>query len=168
MILQIILVLTSVAAIASIINLFDSKYGVRNKKKSLMKVELSGNLPIISLFNKEGKVMNFIIDSGSNISHICSDYYDDLKATLIGTYKEGSVEGLGASNVGITMCKATLTDINRNVYNIELSVSEQLNVIAKSIEESTGIKVHGLLGTDFLCKHKYILDFASLEVYNKK
>ena len=166
MILNIILLLVAVSAIASIMNLCNRKKDYFNESIPL-EVQMPGNLPIIALSNN-GNVLNFLIDSGSNISHICSEYFNDLKANVIGTFKDDTVEGLGAVNTGITMCNAVLEDINGNEYSVNLSISDQLSVVSKSIEESTGIKIHGLLGTDFLRVFKYIVDFESLRVYTKK
>lgn len=166
MILGVILVLAGVAAVASVVNLFDRK--INHKKITPMKVQLPGNLPIISLSNKKGDVMNFLVDSGSNISHICKEYFNDLDAEVIGTYEEGTVEGFGAVNTGIVMCDATLYDVIGHKYNIKLSISNELTAVSNSIEDSTGVKIHGLLGTDFLREYKCVMDFKSLEVYLKK
>ena len=165
MILNIILILTGVAAIASVVNFFDNRK--KHAETVPMEVQLPGNLPIISL-SSNGNVLNFLIDSGSNISHICAEYYDSLNAELIGTYEEGKVSGLGATNTGITMCTTTLKDTIGNEYKVNLSISNQLSAVTKSIETSTGVTVHGLLGTDFLKEYNCVIDFKSLEVYPKK
>lgn len=162
MILGAILVLAGVAAVASVVNLFDRK--INPVEAVPMEIQLPGNLPIISL-SSNGNVLNFLLDSGSNISHICAEYYEALDAELLGTYEDGKVAGLGATNTGVTMCKATLKDIIGNKYNVNLSVSNQLSSVAKSIEMSTGVKVHGLLGTDFLKEYNYVIDFKALAVY---
>lgn len=166
MILSAILALAGVAAVASVVNLFDKK----NKPASTvpMKIQLPGNLPIMSLATSNGEVLNFIIDSGSNISHICAEHFENLSAELIGTYKNGEVAGLGANNVGITMCKATLKDVLGHKYEVNLSISNQFSAVAKTIENNTGVQIHGLLGTDFLKEYNYIIDFKSLKVYPSK
>lgn len=162
MILGAILVLAGVAAVASVVNLFDRK--VKPVETVPMEIQLPGNLPIIAL-SSNGNTLNFLLDSGSNISHICAEYYEALDAELLGTYENGEVAGLGATNTGVTMCKATLKDIIGNEYNVNLSVSNQLSAVARNIEMSTGVKVHGLLGTDFLKEYNYVIDFKALEVY---
>lgn len=162
MMLSAILALAGVAAVASVVNLFDRK--VKPVKTVPMEIQLPGNLPIIALSNN-GNVLNFLIDSGSNISHICAEYYEALDAELLGTYEEGEVAGLGATNTGVTMCSTTLKDILGNEYKVNLSVSNQLSAVAKSIEASTGVQIHGLLGTDFLKANNYVIDFKALAVY---
>lgn len=166
MILNTILIFTGIAAVASLINLSNKKE--KGIKTIPMKIQLPGNLPIIALSNGNGEVLNFIIDSGSNISHICTEYSESLNKEILGTYKNGTVEGLGATNTGVTMCRTTLNDVIGNKYEIDLSISDQLTVVANSIEESTGVKIHGLLGTDFLKRYNCVIDFNSLEVYSKK
>ena len=165
MILSAILALAGVAAVASVVNLFDRK--VKPVETIPMKIQLPGNLPIIALSNNDN-VLNFLLDSGSNISHICAEYYDALDAEFLGTYKDGEIAGLGATNTGVIMCSATLKDILGNEYKVNLSVSEQLSAVARNIEMNTGVKVHGLLGTDFLKEYNYVIDFKALEVYPKK
>lgn len=161
-ILNAILVLAGVAAIASVINLFDRKVSPIDSVP--MEIQLPGNLPIIALFSN-GNMFNFLLDSGSNISHICAEYYEALGAEIIGTYEDGEVAGLGATNTGVTMCSTTLRDILGNEYKVNLSVSNQLSAVAKSIEASTGVQIHGLLGTDFLKANNYVIDFKALAVY---
>lgn len=165
MMLSAILALAGVAAVASVVNLFDRK--VKPVETVPMEIQLPGNLPIIALSNN-GNVLNFLLDSGSNISHICAEYYDTLDAELLGTYKDGEVAGLGATNTGVVMCSATLKDILGNEYKVNLSISEQLSAVARNIEMNTGVKVHGLLGTDFLKEYNYVIDFKTLEVYPKR
>lgn len=165
MMLSAILALAGVAAVASVVNLFDRK--VKPVETVPMEIQLPGNLPIIALSNN-GNVLNFLLDSGSNISHICAEYYDILDAELLGTYKDGEVAGLGATNTGVVMCSTTLKDILGNDYKVNLSVSNQLSAVARNIEMNTGVKVHGLLGTDFLKEYNYVIDFKALEVYPNK
>lgn len=166
-VLNTILVLSGVAAVASIANLF--KVGNKSKSVTPMKVKLPGGMPIISLSSERGDVMNFIIDSGSNISHICPEYVDSISAKITGTYEEGCISGLGAVNTGITMCNATLYNLfSYSKYNVNLSISEPFSSVAEDIEKNTGVKIHGLLGTDFLREYNYVINFKSLEIYPEK
>ena len=37
-----------------------------------------------------------------------------------------------------------------------------------AIKAETGVQIHGILGSKFFAKYKYILDFDSLIAYSKK
>lgn len=164
-ILNVIFAMAAVSAVASVINLIDKRKSPDTNIMS-MEVQLPGNLPIISLSNN-GNMYNFIIDSGSNISHICEEFYSSLDSKPLGTYKNETIAGLGGTCNGITMCNTVLKDIIGHEYNVILSISKHLSAVAKGIKESTGIQIHGLLGTDFLKSNNYVLDFESLTAYPK-
>lgn len=162
-ILNAILALTAVGAVASIINLFDKK--ITNTNIIPMKKELPGNLPIISLLSNE-KVLNFIIDSGSNISHLCIDYLQGIDIET----ENGNilVEGLGNKpSMGNLIGNLKLRDPLGAKYEVDVLVSDSLASTAKSIEEKTGVQIHGLLGTDFLQKYGCVVNFNSLKVLCK-
>lgn len=166
MILNIVLVLTGVAAIASVINLVENKKS-KTPKVLPMEIRLPGNLPIISLSSGE-TVFNFLIDSGSNISHICPEYHDMLDAEHFDVHGGDGVKGLGSDNIISKICRTTLKDVLGNEYKIDMVVTEGFKCIADNIEASTGVQIHGLLGTDFLNGYNYAIDFKSLKVYPQK
>ena len=69
MILEAILVLTGVAALGSVVNIFMKNREAPQESISIKKY-MPGDLPVITLTNN-GVALNFLIDTGSNISHIC-------------------------------------------------------------------------------------------------
>ena len=165
MILEIILVFAAVAAIGSVVNIFIQNKEVSKNSISIKKY-MPGNLPVITLTNN-GVALNFLIDTGSNISHICPSAATLIECQHIGEDVDMKVAGLGAINQGVTMCFATFKDTLSKEYQVKLSVSKDLENTAEYIENNTGVKIHGLLGTDFLQDYKYIIDFGILEVYTK-
>lgn len=166
MILEIILVCAGVSAIGSVVNFLMKDKNLPKESLSIKKY-MPGNLPIITLINKE-IALNFLIDTGSNISHICPSAVALIESTHIGKDDTIQVAGLGAVNQGITMCSATFKDTLGKEYKVKLSVSADLENTAKYIKQNTGIEIHGLLGTDFLQKYKYVIDFKELEIYIRK
>ena len=52
-------------------------------------------------------------------------------------------------------------------FKVNLLVNNNLNSSFDTIKSNCGIQLHGILGTNFLEKYKYILDFAKLVVYHK-
>lgn len=165
MILYSILILAGVAAIAGISNMVENRKA-RTPKVIPMEIRLPGNLPIIAL-SSNGTMFNFLLDSGSNISHICPEYSTMLDAAHYNA-TGGDVRGLGANNSINEVCRAILGDSLGNKYEVDMVVSEGFVPVANSIEDNTGIKVHGLLGTDFLNKYNYTIDFKALKVYPQK
>ena len=165
MILEAILVLTGVAALGSIVNIFMKDKEVPQESISIKKY-MPGDLPVITLTNN-GVALNFLIDTGSNISHICPSAADLIEHEQQ-VSNNTKIAGLGAINQGVTICTAKFKDILSKEYKIQLSISAELEETSKYIKENTGIEVHGLLGTDFLQNYKYVIDFKSLEVYARK
>ena len=166
MILEAILILTGVAALGSIVNIFMKDKEVPQESISIKKY-MPGDLPVITLTNN-GVALNFIIDTGSNISHICPSAATLIEHEHLGSNNNTKIAGLGAINQGVTICTAKFKDTLSKEYKIQLSISAELEDTSKYIKENTGIEVHGLLGTDFLQNYKYVIDFKSLEIYARK
>lgn len=166
MILEAILVLTGVAALGSIINIFMKDKEVPQESISIKKY-MPGDLPVITLTNN-GIALNFLIDTGSNISHICPSAAALIEHEHLGSNNNTKIAGLGALNQGVTFCTAKFKDTLSKEYEVQLSISAELEETSKYIKESTGVEIHGLLGTDFLQNYKYVIDFKSLEVYVRK
>ena len=166
MILEAILILTGVAALGSIVNIF-MKDGRITQESISIKKYMPGDLPVITLTNN-GVALNFLIDTGSNISHICPSAVALIKHKHLGTNNTTKIAGLGAVNQGVAICTAKFKDALSNKYEIQMSISAELEETTKYIKENTGVEIHGLLGTDFLQNYKYVIDFKSLEVYARK
>lgn len=164
MILEFILLLTLITAISSILSIITNKKYIQNSIS--IKKYMPGDLPVITLTNNNVK-LNFLIDTGSNISHICPSVISSIVCEHLGTNNTTKIAGLGATTIGIANCLATFKDELNKEYTIQLSISKELENTVKYIKESTGTDIHGLLGTDFLQKYKYTIDFKTLEVYTK-
>lgn len=165
MILEAILILTGVSAIGNIINLFMKNKEVPKESISIKKY-MPGDLPVITLYNNDTP-FNFLLDTGSNICHICPSVVKNIKYSRIDKSNTETV-GLGGKSVQSNNCKAIFTDEKNKEYNINLVISKEFEMSANSIEKCIGVKINGLLGTDFLQKYKYTIDFKTLEVYVKK
>lgn len=120
------------------------------------------NLPIIKLYQGEEE-FNFIVDSGSNISHICTRFYNKLYSKAVEN-KEHQVDGIGGSVTSSNICEALLHDNYGRRYSIELVISNHLEGVIESIKEVTGVNIQGLLGTDFLNKYGCTIDFNKCQL----
>ena len=115
-------------------------------------------LPII-LVEIEDKYLCFILDTGSTCSLIDSsvvEYFKDI-VEPVGDYCISGIEGTKHEVDMITLP----FNFEGQVYKPRFCVRPLLDAF-KSIEDESGIQVHGLLGTDFLLENQWIVDFRTL------
>ena len=115
-------------------------------------------LPII-LVEIEDKYLCFILDTGSTCSLIDSsvvEYFKDI-VEPVGDYCISGIEGTKHKVDIITLP----FNFEGQAYKPKFCVRPLLDAF-KSIEDESGIQVHGLLGTDFLLENQWIVDFRTL------
>lgn len=164
MILEIILTIIVVLAIGYIINICEDKIK-RNKRKISFRESMDlAEMPVITLYQGDKK-FNFLLDTGSNYSHISKEAAKGIQGTVLNASAE--VSGVGGKGMTSSVCRTTLSykDVN---YNIDLHITDHLTDTFNSIKSETGVQVHGLIGNTFFQKHKYILDFKELVAYSKE
>ena len=122
-------------------------------------------IPIVTLKNGE-KEFNFILDTGSTISHIDSTIKDSLS----------DVEEIKGDNLAVTTANGSVEG-NNSWIRVPLNYKKQnfiedfipldLHDSFEDIKEETGIQLHGILGGTFLRKYRYVLDYDDLVAYTK-
>lgn len=135
---------------------------IRRKISFKESMDLS-ELPVITMYQGEKK-FNFLLDTGSNDSILSKPASRKLK----GQYAEciRLIEGLGSTESD-KCCVATL-EYKDLKFDAEFLVSDGVTATFASIKKSTGVQIHGILGTKFLQKYSYILDFNELVAYSVK
>lgn len=118
-------------------------------------------LPIITFFQGENKY-NFIIDTGSNVSYLNNN--TTMKYTL--TDKTDTFFGSNGIDQDTKIANLEFTYKER-IYNCAVRVAD-LNAAFKSLKDSSGVLVTGILGNDFMQAHKYCIDFKEFIVYARK
>lgn len=138
------------------------------KEKSKISIKESLDLleiPVITLENNNKK-FNFILDSGSSNSHISPTASKDILYN-----KKGTINYSANSANGTITNKSKVLNVDlmykKDIFNINLIVTENLELSFKDIMDDNKIQLHGIIGSDFLIKHKYILDFADKVAYHK-
>ena len=165
MILEAILVMTGLAATASVVNLFMKNKQYPRESISIKK-NMDGGMPIIELNNGDN-TFNFLIDTGSNVCHIGHTPYKKLINCVTNNINNETI-GIGGNATQELSCIAPFVDIMGNNYDIEFLVSEGIESTLGALEVHTGTKIDGILGTDFLQNYKYTVDFKTLEIYTSK
>lgn len=121
------------------------------------------DLPVITFYNNEKKI-NFLLDTGANLSVIDSNILDQFD------YKGCDVMGVVYGIEGnIQNIKYVVMDI---LYK-DIDFNEQFQVMDMSaafgnVKSESGVTLHGILGNNFFKKYKYILDFDILAAIIKK
>jgi hypothetical protein len=123
------------------------------------------DMPIITMFVGNTKI-NFLLDTGATQSFITSS----ISSCLDGEIEEENVEIITAHGTDKSCCKAvntTLTYKDKS-FNVSLIINESLDASFSKLKEEKGIILHGILGSDFLDKYSYIIDFEKYLAYPKK
>ena len=119
------------------------------------------NLPVVTFVIKGHKI-RFILDSGADLSIINKQTAEVLEL------EEHSKQDFVVNISGKTE-KGSKSVITSMMYMDKTFESNflcmDLSNTMTEIKESTGVLVHGILGTDFLLKNKYIIDFEKLQCY---
>lgn len=155
------------AFFTSIVYMVSDTGRYRNTLKMSFKEALDlTNIPIITFTNNERK-LNFILDTGADYSYINKSALNGL------SFKSGddslSVHGVTEMHTSQETCKSCTMQIkyHKETYDCSFYIMN-LDDSFRFIKEANGVTVHGVLGSKFFEKYKYVLDFEKLAVYAKK
>lgn len=167
MVLKIVITLLIVCAALFVAHIVDKIRLRERNKMSFMEAFNLTELTVVTLINN-GIKLNFLLDTGSNEAYISKS-----ASTINGLLYE-PIEGVETNITGSTgNCNSTeairipLT-YKDNTYTTDLYILDSLDESFKSVKESNGVQLHGILGTLFLQKHNFVLDFDELVAYKKK
>ena len=162
MILEIIGVVILVLVVAFIANTIDDIRKRNNSKISFKEAMDLVELPVVTFYNGDKK-LNFLLDTGSNVSHINSSIIPLLVHEKTG--KEMNIIGIEGNKVGNQFCKMSVTYKNL-VFEEEFSIAD-LDEAFSVVKQESGVQIHGILGSKFFERYKYVLDFKELIAYIK-
>ena len=115
-------------------------------------------LPIVS-YESNGRKFNFLVDTGSNLSHLKIGVGEKMKSTpLIKNHQSVITTGNGVVN-------------HHGYYLVELksgnfTIHQEFEVMdLEDTFNSWGVDVDGILGVDFLTANGYKLDFNTFTMY---
>ena len=121
------------------------------------------DLPIITFYSNNTK-LNFLLDTGSDSSYINHSVLQNLKFTK--TDKKHYVIGMEGSPVESFICSIDISYKDK-IFTEEFSVCD-LDRAFTTVKQETGVQIHGILGSKFFKKYRYIIDFNELMAYTKK
>lgn len=162
MILEIIGVIILVLVVAFIINTIDDIRKRNNSKISFKEAMDLVELPVVTFYNGDTK-LNFLLDTGSNVSYINNSIIPLLAHEK--TDKKMDTIGIEGNKVSNQFCKMSVTYKNQ-IFEEEFSIAD-LDEAFGVVKQESGVQIHGILGSKFFEKYKYILDFKELTAYIK-
>lgn len=160
MILEIIGVVILVLVVAFIANTIDNMRKKNNSKISFKEAMDLVELPVVTFYNGDKK-LNFLLDTGSNVSYINSSIIPLLDHEK--TDKEMNTIGIEGNKVSNQFCKMSVTYKNQ-VFEEEFSIAD-LDEAFSVVKQESGVQIHGILGSKFFERYKYVLDFKELIAY---
>ena len=164
MVLKIVVILLAVVFLAVIIN-GAMDYCKQKKRKNMSFREAMDlvELPIVTFYNENTK-LNFLLDTGSDLSYINKSILPSLEYEEVNESR--NIISVGGNSQSLGCCDMTVT--YRNQKFIDRFYISDLDDAFGTIKVETGVQIHGILGSKFFAKYKYILDFESLIAYSKK
>lgn len=124
---------------------------------------VSPNIPIAT-FRQGNKELNFILDTGSDNNVIDKNALNSIEHTIDETKQ------INLSGVGGVQC-AQICDISFQYddkeYTEQFLISD-LNEAFTLLRKCHAIPLHGMLGSCFMQKNKFVLDFNNMVAYNKE
>ena len=162
LILGIVSVVILVLVIVFIINTIDDIRKRNNSKISFKEAMDLVELPVVTFYNGDTK-SNFLLDTRSNVSYINSSIIPLLVHEK--TDKEMNTIGIEGNKVSNQFCKMSVTYKNQ-VFEEEFSIAD-LDEAFGVVKQESGVQIHGILGSKFFERYKYVLDFKELTAYIK-
>lgn len=157
-----ILIALAVVVAAFIVNGVED-YSRHRDEMSFREAMDLAELPVVTFYQGTEK-FNFLLDTGSNHSHISVEAAERIKGVpMVGSE---NVQGVGGAMAVDRAVNATI-EYKSKSYEVLLLVGEHLSDTFRAIKETTGVQVHGILGSGFLSDNRYILDFDELIAYSR-
>lgn len=121
------------------------------------------DMPVITLY-QGNKKFNFLLDTGSTDSIIDSNILKEIDYKVKNTVS--NLFGMEGQTKQVKSCKITLYFGNKG-YTYDYLINDMSQAFGQ-IKDSTGVNLHGIIGSKFFNKFRYVLDFAELIAYSKK
>lgn len=162
MILEIVGIILLVVLLAIVINTIEDVKKKNDSKISFRESMDLTELPVVTFYNKDTK-LNFLLDTGSNNSHINSSVLSTLEYENIDRKTE--TIGFNGNKSDNNFCKMIISYKNQK-FEEEFGITD-LEEAFSVVKKESGVQIHGILGSKFFEKYRYVLDFSELIAYIK-
>lgn len=117
-------------------------------------------VPVVS-FEHNGQTVNFIIDSGATHSVINISSVDKFEGELLEN-AEGTMYGIDGNIVNTRLANVEITK-NGHAFQDVFQILPIPGIDMMSAQN--GIEVHGILGSSFLKKYQFIINYKHLKAF---
>lgn len=116
----------------------------------------------LPLIVTSGRLKNlcFLIDTGATHNVLFSYVYEHFKDEFKTLDEKQNIMGIEGHYEETPTIEATF-NFEGIDYTSTFSVLDATDAIAQ-VQQETGVQIHGILGTQFLVKNKWIIDFKEL------
>jgi len=108
-----------------------------------------------------------LLDTGSSVNLLDErifDYFQEILPEIDLSQDTQKTVSLYGTSEGVRV-NIPFTFENQE-YNEPFISSDLCPAAFDKISDETGMRIHGILGTNFLMKHEWVLDFKKMEVYS--
>lgn len=120
------------------------------------------DLPVVT-FHQGDKRFNFLLDTGSNCNIIDKNILSEIKSKPV--QSNDTLFGLEGHKTAVDKCEITLY-FNDKGYTYDYIINDMSEPFGH-LKADNGVTLHGILGSRFFNKFKYVLDFEKLIAYSK-
>ncbi len=135
-----------------------------SKKISIKKTVETVGLPMMS-FQNNGKMLNFLVDSGSSNSLIDKSVLEDYEYEILDSSL--TVYGMDGIKSTCKKCKMNFTNSENKEFEETFTIQD-MSAAFGYLKKEGDIMIHGILGISFFSKYKYIIDFKNYQVYQTR
>lgn len=122
-------------------------------------------MPMITL-QQGDKKFNFIVDSGANDNIIDVECLKELKYRKLDV--GNTLTGLEGNKRDVNVCLISFMLPEKNkVYTYPYLIRD-MHPAFEIMRKDYGVTLHGMVGSRFMNKFKYVLDFDELSIYSKE
>ena len=160
MILKIVICVVAVIVLALIINAAEDIKEVNKKRMSFKEALDLAEVPIVTFLNN-GIKLNFLLDTGSSWSIINESVLPSLVTEKLDAVM--NIVAADGNKVPSKFCKMNVSYKDQEFEN-DFAIKD-LDEAFGVVKQESGVQIHGILGSDFFQKYKYVLDFKELIAY---
>lgn len=160
--MTIIVSILALIIIGAVVYYFLKKEAIKSTALSFRSAMELTNLPVVTFYHGKKK-LNMLLDTGSSECILSKEYLDTI------WYKETDeskqVFGMEGNTVTNSVIATTISysGLKFDVKFLVADMTQPFGIIKKE----SGVTIHGILGSNFFTRYKYVLDFDKLTFYKK-